>query len=58
MGYRPKRVSQRRQLKEMFNILSYQGNVDQKYFEIPSYTYQNDEDQLIQVTAHVGEDEN
>ena len=42
----------------MFNILSYQGNVDQKYFKIPSYTYQNDEDQLIQVTAHVGEDEN
>jgi hypothetical protein len=29
-------------LKEMFNILNHQGNVNQNYFEIPSYTHQND----------------
>jgi hypothetical protein len=27
--------------KEMFNILSYQGNANENYFEIPSYTCQN-----------------
>ena len=28
--------------KEKFNILSHQENENQNYFEIPSYTYQND----------------
>jgi hypothetical protein len=28
-------------LKEMFNILSHQGNANQNYFDIPSYTCQN-----------------
>ena len=31
-------------LKEMFNILSYQGNANQKYFEISSYTCGNGKD--------------
>ena len=28
-------------LKEMFNILSHQGNANQNNSEIPPYTYQN-----------------
>jgi hypothetical protein len=28
-------------LKEIFNILNYQGNANQNYYEIPSYAHQN-----------------
>jgi hypothetical protein len=35
-------ISNEEALKEMFNILSHQGNANQNNFEIPSYTCQND----------------
>ena len=54
MGYRAKqRILNRgisngqEALKEMFNILSHQGNANPNNPEIPSYTNQNDEDQNL-----------
>lgn len=32
-------------LKELFNILSHQGNINQNNFEFSSYTSHNDQDQ-------------
>ena len=48
MGYRAKQrilnrgfLNGREALKDMFKVLSYQGNVNQNNPEIPSYTGQN-----------------
>jgi len=50
MGYRYKHKILKRgntngSFKEMFGVPTRQGNVNQNYFEIPSYDYHNDEDQ-------------
>jgi hypothetical protein len=43
MGYRAKQrnINDQEVLKEMFNFLSNQGNVNQNYPEIPLYPNQN-----------------
>jgi hypothetical protein len=54
MGYRAKqRIYNRKNsngqksLKEMFNILSHQGNTNKNDPEIPLYTSQNGSDQIL-----------
>jgi hypothetical protein len=42
--------------KEMFNIISYQGNANQNNPEVPSHNGQNGYDPKTQVTADAGED--